>query len=171
MKHDLPATRWAHACMLAIEKALGRPFSGPDAARVQGALLANQPAALAAPVSTGERTDVIGLMAPTEVTQAWVVAWVRRHPNGTLTTDVLPHPIEEVRQRSGAWLPLYAAPPAGDDARDAARYRWVKDRNFRCLSADIDGRHVWVPQMAGSLRGSTLDEAVDAAMRAQGEGK
>lgn len=39
MSHDLPATRWAHACVLAIEKALGRPFSGEDAARVQRALL------------------------------------------------------------------------------------------------------------------------------------
>ena len=39
MSHDLPATRWAYACMLSIEKALGRPFSGEEAAKVQGALL------------------------------------------------------------------------------------------------------------------------------------
>lgn len=39
MSHDLPATRWAYACMLSIEKALGRPFSGEEAAKVQMALL------------------------------------------------------------------------------------------------------------------------------------
>lgn len=39
MSHDITQTRWAHACMLSIEKALGREFSGPDAAKVQGALL------------------------------------------------------------------------------------------------------------------------------------
>jgi hypothetical protein len=36
------------------------------------------------------------------------VAWVRRHPDGTLAEDYLPDSmIETVRKESGAWVPLY----------------------------------------------------------------
>lgn len=41
------------------------------------------------------------------------VAWVRRHPDGALTAELLEHAvIEPVRKNSGAWVPLYTAPVA-----------------------------------------------------------
>lgn len=47
------------------------------------------------------------------------VAWVRRHPDGTLTSEFLADAvIESVRKRSGGWLPLgiIAAPVAAEPA-------------------------------------------------------
>ncbi len=39
------------------------------------------------------------------------VAWMRRHPDGTWTNEVLPNwCIEQVRKDSGAWVPLVEAP-------------------------------------------------------------
>lgn len=39
------------------------------------------------------------------------VAWVRRHPDGALTSAFLEHAvIDPVRKDSGAWVPLYTAP-------------------------------------------------------------
>lgn len=39
------------------------------------------------------------------------VAWVRRHPDGTLTAELVADAaIEPIRKNSGAWVPLYAAP-------------------------------------------------------------
>ncbi len=36
------------------------------------------------------------------------VAWVRRHPDWTLTTEFLSHAaMEPIRKRSGAWVPLF----------------------------------------------------------------
>ena len=44
------------------------------------------------------------------------VAWVRRHPDGTLTGELLlDSQIEQVRKDSGAWVPLVPAPPPGVD--------------------------------------------------------
>lgn len=41
------------------------------------------------------------------------VAWARRHPDGALTAEFIEHDaIEDVRKRSGAWVPLYRAPVA-----------------------------------------------------------
>ncbi|GEM_PF-5094022 len=41
------------------------------------------------------------------------VAWVRRHPDGALTSAFLEHAvIDPVRKDSGAWVPLYTAPVA-----------------------------------------------------------
>jgi 2-hydroxychromene-2-carboxylate isomerase len=40
------------------------------------------------------------------------VAWIRRHPNGALSNEVLIHvQVEPVRRESGAWVPLYTSPP------------------------------------------------------------
>ncbi|UQN37276.1 hypothetical protein MTR80_06115 [Alcaligenes aquatilis] len=58
------------------------------------------------------------------------VAWVRRHPDGALTAEFLEHAvIEQVRKDSGAWVPLYTAPVAAQEKEEAARYRWLRDRN------------------------------------------
>lgn len=41
------------------------------------------------------------------------VAWIRRHPNGALSNELLIHvQVEQVRRDSGAWVPLYTTPPA-----------------------------------------------------------
>jgi hypothetical protein len=38
------------------------------------------------------------------------VAWIRKHPDGTLSDEMLPNwQIEAVRKQSGAWLPLYGS--------------------------------------------------------------
>lgn len=38
------------------------------------------------------------------------VAWVRKHPDGDLTTEYLSNgSIEDLRKRSGAWVPLYTS--------------------------------------------------------------
>jgi hypothetical protein len=50
------------------------------------------------------------------------VAWIRQHPDGTLTNETLPNwMIEPVRKASGAWLPLVLAspPPPTQAAPDA----------------------------------------------------
>lgn len=39
------------------------------------------------------------------------VAWIRRHPNGALSNELLTHvQVEQVRRDSGAWVPLYTHP-------------------------------------------------------------
>lgn len=39
------------------------------------------------------------------------VAWIRRHPNGALSNELLIHvQVEQVRRESGAWVPLYTHP-------------------------------------------------------------
>jgi len=46
------------------------------------------------------------------------VAWVRCHPDGTLTDELMPNSIiEVVRKYSGAWVPLFARPvcPMSDE--------------------------------------------------------
>jgi len=51
------------------------------------------------------------------------VAFVRRHPSGELSAEYLhANCIEEVRKRSGAWVPLYTAPqPAAQPAADGVK--------------------------------------------------
>ncbi len=55
------------------------------------------------------------LMAATPAAQPVAVepvAWVRVHPDGTLAYDLLfEQQIEPARKKSGAWRPLYLAPP------------------------------------------------------------
>ena len=48
--------------------------------------------------------------------------------------------------------------------RDAERWRWLKDhaRIFR-QSPDMSGNHYWMVQATTTLRGPTLDAAIDAA--------
>ena len=47
------------------------------------------------------------------------------------------------------------------EAEDAARYRKLS-RDFAAMSVDIDGNHTWVHRRSLSLRGPTMDAAVDA---------
>lgn len=88
------------------------------------------------------------------------VAWIRRHPNGALSNELLIHvQVEQVRRDSGAWVPLYThpAPSApGDVARDAERYRFIRDAD---VSDDL------IPDIALYAMES-LDEYIDAAMLA-----
>jgi hypothetical protein len=69
---------------------------------------------------------IYGLLADTDWDNAWgrhiaalaksqpvergaPVAWVRCHPDGTLTDELMPNSIiEVVRKYSGAWVPLFA---------------------------------------------------------------
>ena len=48
--------------------------------------------------------------------------------------------------------------------RDAERWRWLRDhaRIFR-QSPDMSGNHYWMVQTTTTLRGPTLDAAIDAA--------
>ena len=48
--------------------------------------------------------------------------------------------------------------------RDAERWRWLKDhaRIFR-QSPDMSGNHYWMVHATTTLRGPTLDAAIDAA--------
>lgn len=70
-------------------------------------------------------------------------------------------------------VPVFTSPAHTSEARDAARYRWLRDQNSitespdawtitRCDFADIeDPARYWV--------GTDLDAAIDAAMRQEGE--
>lgn len=67
----------------------------------------------------------------------------------------------------GPGIKLYAAPPAaahGDEAvrKDAARYQWLRNR--------LPGSDYRVAGIVYSEGGEGVDEAIDAAMRAQGDG-
>lgn len=56
----------------------------------------------------------------------------------------------------------------GLDAKDAARYRWLRDKSrlFK-QDPDMSGNHFWMVRANGSLRGKNLDAAIDAAIAAQ----
>jgi hypothetical protein len=47
---------------------------------------------------------------------------------------------------------------------DAERYRQIK-HDFSAASLDIDGSHSWVYRRNFSLKGPTLDAAIDAARK------
>ena len=91
------------------------------------------------------------------------VAWIRRHPNGALSNELLTHvQVEQVRRDSGAWVPLYTHPAPsvpGDVVRDAERYRFIRDAD---VSDDL------IPDIALYAMES-LDEYIDAAMLAAKE--
>lgn len=48
--------------------------------------------------------------------------------------------------------------------KDAARYRFL-EADFSPMGLDIDGNHVWAYRRNASLKGPTLSDAIDAAMK------
>ena len=92
------------------------------------------------------------------------VAWIRRHPNGSLSNEMLTHvQVEQVRRDSGAWVPLYTHPAPSDDVvLDAARYRWLRDERIGNCPESINLSHGRKPG---------LDAAIDAAMIAAKDSK
>ena len=91
------------------------------------------------------------------------VAWIRRHPNGALSNELLIHvQVEQVRRDSGAWVPLYThqAPSVPDDVvRNAKRYEWLRYADLDAAAAKFWPEGV-VPE------GDAFDAAIDAAMLA-----
>ena len=53
--------------------------------------------------------------------------------------------------------------------KDAERYRWMRN-DFGVMGANIDGQHSWAYRRNFSLRGPTLDAAIDRAVAAEREG-
>lgn len=94
------------------------------------------------------------------------VAWIRRHPNGALSNELLIHvQVEQVRRDSGAWVPLYTHPAPGvpDDAK---RLNWLDDTNKRFRMGWEVGQ---APAGNVSIRtiitgGKSIRDAIDAAM-------
>jgi hypothetical protein len=91
--------------------------------------------------------------------QAEPVAWVRRHPDGTLTREYLSNiAIEDVRKRSGAWVPLYAVPVADQQSEEARELviDWIEDaveyvnRQIMSPSLEREGR-----ALLARLKGTT----------------
>lgn len=66
------------------------------------------------------------------------------------------------------WIALYTHPPraqsAGDDARDAARYRWL-----RRVDADVPRELDVVDHLGYVYEGINLDKAIDADQSERGE--
>ena len=88
------------------------------------------------------------------------IAYVNYAANGQPYLDWLPGGEDESHA-------LFGAPPAaahGDEAvrKDAARYQWLRNR--------LPGSDYRVAGIVYSEGGEGVDEAIDAAMRAQGDG-
>ena len=89
-------------------------------------------------------------------------------------TDTLRHIAKSALYKTAMIGPSYliAAADTIDDLRaqlaeaqrDAERWRWLKDhaRIFR-QSPDMSGNHYWMVHATTTLRGPTLDAAIDAA--------
>jgi hypothetical protein len=85
------------------------------------------------------------LASPERPAQQEAVAWIRKHPDGTYSNELLPNwSIERVRRESGAWVPLApidAAPPAAQQEPVAKL----------CLTArQIKAAHAWAVAPAES---------------------
>lgn len=76
----------------------------------------NDASAPAPTTPTGLTKSAASVPAPAQA----VIAWVRQHPDGTLTDEILPDAtIEPVRKSSGAWLPLSLSAPVSAPAQQA----------------------------------------------------
>ena len=115
------------------------------------------------------------------------VAWIRRHPNGALSNELLIHvQVEQVRRDSGAWVPLYTHPAPGvpdDVVRDAERGRflleWLERRGllqaeFGQIGVGEKPENWWLLHAPWGIdktrpffgHGKTPEQAIDAAMLA-----
>ena len=95
------------------------------------------------------------------------VAWIRRHPNGALSNELLIHvQVEQVRRDSGAWVPLYTHPTPGvpdDVVRDADRLNWLARNPVDAI--DVFGKSR--PDEARFIR-ATIDAAMLASPAQKG---
>ena len=76
--------------------------------------------------------------------------------------------IQRLRKRGNLPFSLEASCDEFADAleamsKDAARYACLK-KDFSVGGANIDGNHSWVYRRNFSLKGASMDEAIDAAM-------
>ena len=73
------------------------------------------------------------------------------------------------------WMPIinlanaekFAELVAAAAQKDAARYQHIKGM-ARAMSLDISGNHYW-HMVLGAIRGPNLDEAIDRAIKAEGQ--
>lgn len=97
------------------------------------------------------------------------VAWIRRHPNGALSNELLTHvQVEQVRRDSGAWVPLYThpAPSVPDDSK---RLDYLQDRGATIdLIAGVAAFYPMRFRVGGLHSSANIDvrAAIDAAMLA-----
>jgi hypothetical protein len=57
-----------------------------------------------------------------------------------------------------------------DIKKDAERYRFLR-KDFSAMSLNINGNHAWAYRRNATLKGPTLDAAIDAAIRAGSAGE
>lgn len=100
------------------------------------------------------------LRACADALDAGPVAWVRRHPDGTLTQDILlDGHIEQVRRDSGAWSALYplAMPAVPDDALRAENERLIEAIKSLAMSAQAQALRLPEPLTDAEVH-SLLDD-------------
>lgn len=90
------------------------------------------------------------------------VAWIRFRSDGGYEGPIVDAAMEDVRKKSGAWTPLYAASTA--EAKDAARYRWLRNKATTATACVHDPRGF-------RCFYEGLDEVVDAAIASSTEGE
>jgi len=77
-----------------------------------------------------------------QMMQAEPVAWVRVHPDGTYSNELLCEwQIEQVRRDSGAWKPLFAAPQAEQVPPEKSLSCVLTDWEKWALSTGLDERN------------------------------
>jgi len=121
-------------------------------------------AAPAAPeqwISTSERMpedgETVRILCPNPTPEAWDAKWnagsqtFESKANGWVRGDEVSH-----------WMPKPAA--TEQDAKDAARYRWLRDQNIMAQVGSYSP-YVVQGQTMRMLEGTEVDAAVDAAMK------
>lgn len=123
---ELPAPILTHgqreAVVAAIRYAVrGATMCGREQDFDPDAMVQNAVYALCGPyarVSAENTQTSVNLALSQQPATGEPVAWIRRHPNGALSNELLIHvQVEQVRRDSGAWVPLYTrpAPSVPDD--------------------------------------------------------
>jgi hypothetical protein len=98
------------------------------------------------------------------------VAWVRYRSDGGFEGPIMDSDARMCDTRRSFWTPLFAH-PTPDDAKDAARYRFIKSK-VKTFSLDMGGNHTYVMDYSiARVRGPSLDAAIDRARQSGEEGK
>lgn len=100
-------------------------------------------------------SDLLGLAAFRPV------AWVRKHPDGTLTDELLPDArIEACRTGGGAWEPLYTKVAA---ARALEHAKQVREHNAELLAERDALRHMvtWAYSKMHLRTFNSMDDAME----------